>query len=183
MPERAHVRSIDAIAAFRAGLLTCVEEVRAALTEVTDDVSRCRQWLLSNRLPYWQGEVRRRQSALEDAKQALRSARMSGLRTTHGWESSQVTRQRRELEEAEQKLRVVKRWCREYDDHVGPRVQPLIGFSEWIARDMALALGSLHETVVTLEAYTRDRPPPAADPIVTRAPGPDGVGDAGLEVR
>ncbi len=163
MNDRAHVRSIDTLTAFRAGLVTCAAEARVAVEGVMDEVSRTREWLHSNRLPYWQGEVRRRRQALEDARSALRSARVTTLRTSTDWHAGQVTRALRALEDAEVRLRSAKRWCREYDDHTAPRVKPLHAFSAWMAHDMALALAELQAIVASLDAYTTERPPPLPD--------------------
>ena len=75
MPDRAHVTSVDALETFRASLIIYLSKARPALEEVSADVQRTRGWLESEQWPHWEREVRRRGQVLQEAQQALFSAR------------------------------------------------------------------------------------------------------------
>ena len=79
MPERAHVTSLEALESFRANLILYVSKARPALEEVSAEVLRTKLWLENDQRVHWEGQFRRRAKALEQAQQALSSARMSSL--------------------------------------------------------------------------------------------------------
>src|SRR4051812_6471238 len=110
MPERAHVTSSEAIESFRASLIAYLAKARPILEDGADEVSRTRQWLQMDRRMHWEAQVRRRTKIHEQAQQAVFSARLSNLRDTTTAEQAAVLRAKRALNEAEEKLRVVKRW-------------------------------------------------------------------------
>src|SRR5580658_4424703 len=115
MPERAHVTSVDAIKAFKSNLIVYLSKARPTLEEISADILRLRLWLQEEQRVRWEGEIRRRQRKLEDAQQAVFSARLSNL--TDGPSASEVmalTRAKRALDEAEEKLRTIKRWTRDF---------------------------------------------------------------------
>ena len=76
----AHVTSTEAIAAFRASLIVYLSKARPVLEDACDEVSRTRQWLQFDRRPHWENQLRRRTRDLENAQQALYSARLANLR-------------------------------------------------------------------------------------------------------
>src|SRR5260221_13356732 len=80
MPERAHVTSVEVLEAFRASLILYLSKARPTVEEVSAEVLRTRLWLENDQRVLWEGQVRRRTKALEQAQQALSSARMSNLR-------------------------------------------------------------------------------------------------------
>src|SRR5207248_10353360 len=82
MAERAHVTSVDAIESFRAALIAYLGKARPLLEDASDEVSRTRQWLESDRRVFWENQVRRRTKILQEAQQAVFSARLSNLRET-----------------------------------------------------------------------------------------------------
>src|ERR1041385_62452 len=90
MPERAHVTSLDALESFRASLILYVSKARPTLEEVSADVVRTRLWLQNDQRMHWENQVRRRAKALEQAQEALSSARMSHLREASAAEQMAV---------------------------------------------------------------------------------------------
>ena len=125
MPERAHVTSLEALESFRANLILYVSKARPTLEEVSADVVRTRLWLQNDQRTHWENQVRRRAKALEQAQEALSSARMSHLRDARAAEQMAVHRAKRALEEAEAKLKKLKQWNREFDSRVEPLVKQL----------------------------------------------------------
>src|SRR5436305_3404413 len=113
--QRAHVTSIEALESFRASLLIYVGKARPTVEEVSADVLRTKLWLENEQRMHWESQVRRRAKVLEQAEQALSSARMSNLREASTTEAMAVRKAKQSLEEAEAKLKVLKHWNREFD--------------------------------------------------------------------
>jgi septal ring factor EnvC (AmiA/AmiB activator) len=181
MSERAQVTSLEALESFRTSLVLFLSKTRPALEDVGDEVRRTRGWLNDDRLNHWRNEVRRQSRALEEAQQALFSARLSSLQqptTAHQWA---VTRAQRALREAEDKLRLIKKWNREFDNLTEPLTKQLDQAHTFLASDMRQAAAYLARLTTTLEAYA-DRPPggPATGPLTPDSPSEAG---AAIEVQ
>ncbi len=170
MPQKAQVRSLDAIDAFRASLVIYVSQARAALDEVGSDVTRMRNWIENDQRQHWEKELRSRTRALEQAQQELFTARLSSIRTESGLEQMAVQRARRAVQEAQDKLKLLKKWEREFDN----RVQPLVKESEKLhtvlSNDLVKGIAFLHEIGRTLAAYAEVGTPKA--PVSAPASAP-----------
>jgi hypothetical protein len=121
--------------------------------------------------------VRRRSKDLEEAQQALFSARISNLRQETSAEQMAVHRARRALDEADTKLRLVKRWAREFDGRVQPLVKQMEKLHTVLANDMTKAVVFLAQAIGTLAAYADKTPPPS----LTSTPTNAGATPAGSE--
>jgi chromosome segregation ATPase len=170
MPERAHITSVEALEAFRATLLIYLSKARPALEEVSADVARMRMWLQNDQRIHWEGQVRRRTRAVEEAQQALFGARISNLREATDGEQKALQKARRALQEAEEKLRRLKQWNREFDNRVQPMVKEMDKTHTVLTTDMVRAVTFLTKAVETLQdyadvspTYTSPPPPAAAD--------------------
>jgi chromosome segregation ATPase len=175
MPERAHVTSVEALEAFRASLVLYASKARPALEEVSADVLRTKLWLQDEQRAHWEGQVRRRAKALEQAKQALSTARLSSLGEVSSAEQMAVHKAKRALEEAEEKLKILKYWNREFENRVEPLVKQLQKLHTFLAYDMVKAAASLTQTINTLAAYAEGSPggvPSAAPTSAQPAPEP-----------
>ena len=183
MPQRAHVTSAEALEAFRAKLIVYVGQARSTLEEVSADVLRMRTWIENDQRLHWEREMRRRTRELQEAQQALFSARMSNLRQESSAEQLAVHRAKRSVDEAETKLRIIKHWNRDFDNRVQPLVKQMDKMHTILANDMIQATASLNQAITTLAAYTEVAPPtdlatgavaPAAvpvDPAGSASPG------------
>jgi hypothetical protein len=178
MAERAQVRSVDALEAFRSSLILYVSKARPALDEVSAEVARTRMWLEDEQRLHWENEVRRSRRAREEAQQALFSARLSTFRDETSAEQMTVHRTRRAFDEAEDKLTVLKRWNREYDNRVEPLVKQMEKLQTVLAHDMVLAIAFLTQAINALHAYARVAPPSAA-PGQAPPPGNSPAGESG----
>ena len=172
MSERAKVTSIEALDAFRASLVLYVSKARPALEEVSSDVQRTRAWLEDEARLRWENEIRKRSRELEQAQQALFSARISKLRDESTLEVMAVQRARRGLEEARDKLRLVKQWTRDYETRVQPLVKQLEQFHSVLGVDLPKAIAHLNEVAKTLEAYTAMRAPSTPAPAAAPSDSP-----------
>lgn len=165
MDGRARVGSIDAIEAFRGALIRYTGRVRQALDDVTGEVKRTRGWLETEQRQKWEGEYRRRARKLEQAEQELFSARLSSMQNDKSAQQMAVHKARRLLEEAEEKLRVIKRWRQAYDPQVESLAKQLEGLHEAMSRQMPKGVVSLGNSIRTLQDYAQvTRNQPAPDP-------------------
>lgn len=185
MAPRANISDVEALDAFRAKLVIYLGQARSALEEISSDVVRTRVWLENDQRVYWENQMRRRARALDEAQQALFSARLSLLNHETAAEQMAVHRAKRALDEGEAKLRTVKQWTREFESRVQPPVKQMEKLHSILTVDMVQALAYLSQALQTLAAYAETAPPSAtpepagktageqsADPT-TSAPGND----------
>ena len=172
MPRQAKVTSVEAIDSFRSYLIVYLSKARPTLEEVTADVLRMRSWLENEQRTHWENEVRKRAKLLEQAQAALFSSRISNLREESAAEQQAFHRARRALDEAEAKLRVTKKWAREFDNQIQPLVKQMEKLHTIFSNDMTMAVAYLGQAVRTLEAYAGTVPPSAAD-AGAASEGPD----------
>src|SRR5207302_4703870 len=131
------------------------------LEDVSADGLRTKLWLENEQRMHWESQVRRRAQALEQAEQALSSARMSNLREATNTEHMAVRKAKHALEEAEAKLKILKYWTREFDSRVEPLVRQLEKLHTFLAHDMVQANAYLVQAINTLAAYAEVAPPSA----------------------
>ena len=165
MASNVHVTSVDALGTFRSDLIMFVSGAMRALDEAAGEVSRTRQWIRHEQRFHWEGEIRRRQKRLDQALQDLLSARMSSLRDDTS-QVNMVTKARRALREAEEKLRGVKYWERNFDLAVDPIVKKMGGLRTVLEHDMPKAIAFLANAQEALDVYSEKMGSPAEAPSV-----------------
>jgi len=179
MAAQAQVTSVEALEAFRASLVVYLSKARPTLEGVQAEIFRTRAWLQTEQRTHWENQVRRRALELHEAQQALFSAQLSRLREATAAEQMAVQHAKRALEQAEAKLKTVKRWSREYDARVGPPAKQLEHLRDLLTQDLPRAIAFLAQAVKTLDAYAGIAPAPgAAAPEPGGSPSP-GEGAAG----
>ena len=108
---------------------------------------------------------------MEEAQQALFSAKLSNLRDASGLEQMAVQRAKRALDEADTKLRVLKQWSRVFGNRVDPLVKQMEKLHTVLANDMVQAVAYLTQAIQTLDAYAEVAPPATAGPAPTGGKG------------
>lgn len=182
MAERANVTAVDALEAFRSNLIVYLSKARPSVEEVSAEVLRMRMWLENDQRVFWEQEIRRRKRVLEEAQQALFDSRLSQLREESAAEVQAVHRAKRGLEEAENKLRGLKHWNREFESRVQPLLKQVEKLHTVLTSDVPQAIAHLGQTVRTLEAYTETAPPGGTESAGTVLPGaPSAPGQSGQE--
>ena len=161
MAEQAHVTSFDAIEAFRAELIAYLSKTRPIVEDACDEVARTREWIESDRRVCWENQARRRERALEDAQQALFSAKLSNLRDVRTAEQMAVVKARRAVDEAHSKLRKIRKWTREYDNKLQPLLKELEHLRSMLGVDLPKAALHLAQVVKALEAYAQVKKDPS----------------------
>src|SRR5688572_2944734 len=114
MSGYARVESVDALRAFRQALIKFAETANVALADAEGEMTRVLVWLETEQDTYWQSQIRKRHEDLERAREALRQKKL--YKTPTGNTQSAVEEEKmlkiaqRRLEEAEQKLKNVRRY-------------------------------------------------------------------------
>ena len=153
MAEQAKITSLDALERFRADLIVFMTTAHRCVDEAGDEVRRTRQWLQGEQRTHWEGAARQRKRVLDQAEADLYSARISGLKDRTIVQEEAVRKAKRAMAEAEDKLRVLKKWNRDFDNNADPLVKRLEGMRYFLDHDLPKALTFLVQAQKTLEAY------------------------------
>ena len=153
MAERADVRSVDAIETFRSQLVVYLSQARPALEEVNAEALRTRVWLENDQRLHWEHQLAKRRKHLEEIQQALFSGRLGMLKKESAVDQVLFHRAKQSVAEAEDKLRTIKKWAREYETRVQPLLKQIDKLQTVLSQDMVGALAHLAQTIQTLSAY------------------------------
>jgi len=169
--QQAKVTSIDAIEQFRSTLVVFLTKARPTLEEIVSEVTRTKQWLQNDQVTHWEKEMKIRRRALEQAQGELFSARISTIHEASAAQQMAVHRANRAIREAEEKLRILKKWGRELENRTDPFVKEIEQLHGFISVDMARAVSYLTEIIKSLQAYSElspsVAPAPAGPPVAT----------------
>ncbi len=109
----ANVRSLDAIAQFRAATVTAGDTVAAAVNDLRMQINRTLQWIDHDVAAYWKEETRRRFNRVAEARTHLANrqrANYSGTRAACVDEKLALQKAKRKLDEATAKQKTVRQW-------------------------------------------------------------------------
>jgi len=179
MAKQVKVTSIDTLEAFRARLILFLGKASGAVNEVGDEVKRTRIWLQQDQRLLWEGKVKRLRKQLDQAEAELFTSRLSAMTNHSAARQMAVTRLRRLVREAEEKLKLVKKWNRNFDSVVDPLAKKLEGIQFMLTSDLPKAVTYLANAQKLLDAYTRVATP-GAEAAEGKA-GEDESGDAPVE--
>ena len=164
MPDSAKVTSLEAIEAFRAKLIVYRDKASRVLDEVSDEVTRARVWLETDRPAHWQNQMKQRARAMEQAQQELFSAQLSGLRDASFAQQAAVQKCRRAIREGEEQVKVVKQWQRQFDQRVESPARQVEKLRHILSHDLGQAVARLNEVTKTLANYAQLSPGTAKSP-------------------
>ncbi len=159
MSTQARVTSVEALEAMRAALVIFVTKARGAVDTSRDRVRRMRNWLQHDQRMHWEGEIRRRQRLLDQAVQELYSARLTKMTGAIAIREAVVRKAKAAVEEAQTKLRNVKKWGQNFDSVSDPLVKKLDGFRDYLDHEMPDAITFLYRARDILEAYAERHAP------------------------
>ncbi|MDE0570294.1 MAG: hypothetical protein OSB44_06395 [Verrucomicrobiales bacterium] len=155
MADQAKVASIDSLESFRNSLVIFMERVSKSIEEVGDTVRRTKHWVQDEQYNYWISEKRRRERKLEQAEQELYSSRLSTLQDASTEAQMNVRRANRAIEEVEEKIKLIKKWARDYDSIVEPLARKLDTLQDLVTTKYPKAINYLVRTIETLESYAQ----------------------------
>ncbi|MDB6030656.1 MAG: hypothetical protein JWM16_994 [Verrucomicrobiales bacterium] len=164
MADKANISSVDALEEFRANLIVYVSKARPAIEEVSSEIQRTRSWIQNDQRVHWEAQLRKRNLVLEQAKQALSSARIAVFQKDATLEQMAVQRAKRAVEEAEAKLKIIKIWNRDFDAKVEPLARQLERLHTFLSHDIVQAGAYLARAITTLQAYADLTAPTLASP-------------------
>ena len=164
MSQRANITSVEAIQAFRTKLIIYLSKARPAMEEASSEVMRVRVWMEMEKRPYWMKQFLLRGQRLEEAESSLFSAKLSSLGKggASAAQQSAVQKARVAVAEAEEKLRGIGRWQRDYDKSTGPLLKQLEKLDNLLALDIPNAVAYLNEAIDTLQKYADMGAPPGS---------------------
>jgi hypothetical protein len=164
MSGPAKVYSSDAIDAVRLALISFVETVRDALTELSSEMRKSQEWLENDRPPYWRNQVRLAMDGAHEAQQALHRCLMfpvANERPSCYEERAALKKAKARLEYCREKQERVRHWQQtlrhELFEYEG-RISQLV---KLVDIDAPQAIGVLNKIMRRLEDYESVR---AADP-------------------
>ncbi len=167
MGTSARVTSIDALKDFREAMCLFCQAARDAICAVQMESRRLLDWVVYERPRHWERELRERQEEVAQAQQELFRVRLTGGKDRRPDDIEQrkaLARAKQRVEEAEEKIKLVKKWRhiaqRAVDDFNG-RVQRL---AELVEGDPPPPVIFLDRAIDSLESYLA-----VAPPVVERA--------------
>jgi len=153
MADRAQVTSVEAIEAFRSALVIYLSKARPALEEMANEVARAKQWLQNDQRRKWEAEMKMRAKKLERAKAEMFSVSMSKIQEVSSAQQLLMHRAQQAVDEAQQKLAVLKKWDRELENRSEPLVKQVDQFQSFVTSEMPKAIAYLNNVIRALEAY------------------------------
>jgi hypothetical protein len=164
MDGQANVSSIDALESFRADLIRFLEKARVALEDAESEVRRTRTWLDVDRANHWTAQMKLRLKQLEQAEAEYYNARITRPAENHASHKMAVAKARRRVEEAEEKLQVLKRWRMQFDNRATPLLRQLDPAFFLVGNHLPKGVHALGESIKALQAYAEktSAPKPAA---------------------
>jgi hypothetical protein len=155
MSQFARVASLDAIRDFKAALADFADTANVALSEATADVQRTIWWISHDQLANWQREIKKRTDKLNQAKAELfkKQLESNDSRTSAVVERKHVAKWQAALDEAENKVRMVKKWGQVLEREMLLFKAGCAQVSGAIQGDIPSAIGRMDKMIQSLEAY------------------------------
>jgi hypothetical protein len=164
MSGPAKVQSSEAIEAVKMALVSFIEHVSEALTELSAEMRRAKEWLDHDRPAYWKNQTRKGMDEVHEAQQALHRCLMFPVadeRPSCYEERAALKKAQARLEYCQRKCERVRHWQQtlrhEMFEYEG-RISQLVKLVEI---DVPQSIGVLNRILRKLEEYNAVR---TADP-------------------
>lgn len=167
MSDQVKISSIDALEAFRADLIQYIAKARVALEDMEGDVRRTQTWLDTDRAQHWARQMKLWTKHLHQAEQELYSANLTSPQASNAFQKMAVVKARRKVEEAEEKIRRVKKWRQTFENRATPLLRQLDPLFYLVGQQLPKGVHSLGESIKALQDYAEKNLPakPAAAPL------------------
>src|SRR5690242_8301997 len=156
MNGAASVHSIPMLREFKAALATFATEAKESQSVNDMTVRQGIEWFQSDLLKFWQTELRKREDALTNAKADYERCRMQsfgGRAPDCTDQKVAVKKAQIRLEEAQDKLKAVKKWSRVLDEEAEEYFGQSQLLCDMLGGEMPKALAELDRLLTALEAY------------------------------
>ena len=154
----ADIQSPEVIKRFRGSFVKFTEHCQRSIEDVQRDVSRVQQWLEHEQSAHWKREVRRREEIVQRARGEYTRARADSgplSKTSCVDEKKALDKALRLREEAEQKLRAVKKTLMTIEQNVAKSLGPCVALSSMLSVLAPRALTRLDTMLDKLDDYLR----------------------------
>ena len=167
MSEAARVSSTEALKQAKTALLDFSDAVVSALASVDSDINRVSQWLNQDRPAHWKRQVRLREEAINKIKTDIMRKRIIAAPEPASVieEEKALDRAKMLLGHAQARLEAVKRWGPTWDREAMMYKTSTHRITEYLHRDIPVAVGRLERMLTSLDAYVRVAPPPSEAPV------------------
>lgn len=184
MAQGAKVISVDAIREFRAALASFCTEAMLALGEGQSDVQRTIGWITGDQHAHWQREHKKRMAKVAQAKSDLFRAQIQKPSTVTERKALDVAERR--VEEAEQKIRMVKKWGTQLERDMLLFKGQCQQMSRVVEAEIPATIAWIDRMIVSIEAYlavgspgSDPGPPPPLSVDAPEAPATKTAGTPG----
>lgn len=157
MAEQAQVRSVEALESLRAAVLIYHSKSRRAVDMALEEMTRLRQQVEGEYRTHWEAQIRSWTRKLEQARAELMTVRLSSMVDRSTRHEEAVRKAERALAHATEKLKMTRRWARDFETAVGPHVRRLESVRDTLVHQLPKAAAWLHQAEVTLDAYAESQ--------------------------
>jgi hypothetical protein len=155
MSERASVGSIEALAAFKPSVVKFAELAQAALSTAESSATRALDWIVRDRRPQLQREIRRLQEDITRSRTRMIS-RMDPMQdnpTPKVDDRLEYEAAKRRLRDAEEKLEQTRYWARQLERAIEEYRGGVSQLGWFVRGELGRAVGALDQMGDALEAY------------------------------
>lgn len=157
MGEGVRVDSIDVLKEFKIALWKFQEAATVALGDAESETHRVLMWLQTEQDSHWQHQIRKREEIVGRCKEAVRMKTI--FKDATGRQQSAIEEQKalkvalRNLEEAQQKLAMVRKWSRVLPKEIEMYKGSVQRFATTVQSEIPVAASHLEKLSQKLEAY------------------------------
>jgi hypothetical protein len=157
MGEAVRVDSIDVFKEFKIALWKFQEAATVALGDAESEMHRVLLWLQTEQDSHWQHQIRKREEIVGRCKEAVRMKQI--FKDSTGRQQSAIEEEKalkvalRNLEEARQKLAMVRKWSRLLPKEIEMYKGGVQRFATSVQVDIPVAASHLDKLAQKLEAY------------------------------
>jgi hypothetical protein len=157
MGEAARVDSVDVLKEFKIALWKFQEAATVALGDAESEMHRVLLWLETEQDSHWQHQIRKREELVGRCKEAVRMKKI--FKDATGRQQSAIEEEKalkiamRNLEEAQRKLAMVRKWARQLPKEIEMYKGGVQRFATTVQSDIPVAAGHLDKLAQKLDAY------------------------------
>lgn len=177
MGEAVRVDSIEVFKDLKIALLKFQEAATVALGDAESEMHRILMWLTTEQDSFWQHQIRKREEVVGRCKEAVRMKKI--FKDATGRQQSAIEEEKalkiamRNLEEAQQKLAMVRKWARVLPKEIEIYKGSVQRFATTVQSDIPVATAYLEKLAQKVDAYIAVQMESAAESL-----GGGGVGPA-----
>jgi hypothetical protein len=184
MGEGARVDSIDVLKEFKIALWKFQEAATVALGDAESEMHRILLWLQTEQDSHWQHQIRKREEIVGRCREAVRMKKV--FKDATGRQQSAIEEEKalkvamRNLEEAQQKLAMVRKWSRQLPKEIEMYKGGVQRFATTVQSDIPVAASHLDKLAQKLEAYVNLQSAAAGELIGAGEGAASGAGGASM---